>query len=95
MKFQTITTRIESDQIRRLDALSRSRGQTRAEVLRIALDTYLHASNAAPANLNRIAQTTEYLQVAVDLIVSRDMPEKRDLIISTVATRMDQIHGGR
>jgi metal-responsive CopG/Arc/MetJ family transcriptional regulator len=95
MKFQTITTRVESDQLRRFDALSRARGQTRAEVVRIALDSYLHMSTAAPANLNRIAQTTEFMQIALDLLVSRDMPDKRDAIITTVAQRMEELHGGR
>jgi hypothetical protein len=95
MKFQTITTRVESDQLRRFDALSRARGQTRAEVVRIALDSYLHMSTAAPANLNRIAQTTEFMQIALDLLVSRDMPDKRDAVITTVAQRMEELHGGR
>ena len=95
MKFQVITCRIEGNQLSRLDELSRSRGQTRAEVLRLALDTFLHSPDAPKANLNRIAQTTEFMQIALDLLVSRDMPERRDAILTTVAQRMEQLHGAR
>jgi predicted transcriptional regulator len=95
MPFQSITCRLDREQLRRLDLLSRTQGQTRAEVLRLALDTFLRSSHATPANTYRMAQTTEYMQAVADLLVNREMPEKRDAILATVAQRLDQFHGGR
>lgn len=46
-------------------------------------------------NANRLAQTTEFMQIVADLIVTRDMPEKRDAILTAVAQRLEQFHGAR
>lgn len=89
------TISLSRDLVRRLDEEAREQGRARSDIIRNALDRFFAESINARASASRIAQTTEYMQIALDLIVSRDMPEKRDLIISTVATRMDQIHGGR
>jgi uncharacterized protein (DUF1778 family) len=90
---QRVTLRLSHDIAEQLDRASRVSGRPRNELIHNAIVHFLSNPEAAPANLNRIAQTTEFMQVALDLLVSRDMPEKRDAILYTVAQRMEQLHG--
>ena len=90
-----ITLRIDEAQLERLDRLGEERGQRRADLIRRALEKFLTFPDALPANTFRLAQTTEYIQVVADLLVSREMPEKRDVILATVRQRLEQHHGAR
>ncbi len=92
---QRVTLRLSHTSAEKLDDASRASGRPRNELILTAIEHFLANQNAAPANLNRIAQTTEFMQIALDLLVSRDMPEKRDAILMTVAQRMEQLHGTR
>ena len=94
-KSQRVTLRLSYANTEKLDAASRACGRPRNQLIHTAIENFLANQNAAPANLNRIAQTTEFMQIALDLLVSRDMPEKRDAILTTVAQRMEQLHGSR
>ena len=78
---------------RKLAEAARVRGRSRSELIRTAIEVYLASHADRPANPYRIAQTTEYLQLVADLLVSREMPEKRDGIMAAVAQRMEQFHG--
>jgi metal-responsive CopG/Arc/MetJ family transcriptional regulator len=88
------TISLSRDLVRRLDEEAREQGRPRSDIIRNALDRFFAEGASTRASASRIAQTTEYMQVALDLIVSRDMPEKRDAIIATVAQRLEQFHGG-
>ena len=91
--LEPFTCRIAGEQIRQIDAVGKARGQSRAEIIRLAIDNFLRAPNSAMGNAYRIAQTTEYMQVVADLIINREMPEKRDAILAAVAQRLEQYHG--
>ncbi len=78
---------------RKLAEAARVRGRSRSELIRTAIEVYLASHADRPANPYRIAQTTEYMQLVADLLVSREMPEKRDGIMAAVAQRMEQFHG--
>lgn len=85
--------RLSSEYIDRLDIMASAIGCPRATIIHNAIVAYLEVPTRASASISRLAQTTEYMQI-VDLIVSRDMPEKRDAILATVAQRLEQFHGG-
>ena len=86
--------RLSSAYIDRLDTMARAIGCPRATIIHNAIVAYLEAPTQASASITRLAQTTEYMQIVLDLIVSRDMLEKRDAILATVAQRLEQFHGG-
>lgn len=88
------TISLSRDLVHRLDEEAREQGRPRSDIIRNALDRFFADGARTRASASRIAQTTEYMQIALDLIVSRDMPEKRDAIIATVAQRLEQFHGG-
>lgn len=92
---QRVTLRLSHQSTRKLDEAAKASGRPRNELILAAIDRFLTNPPSEPANLNRIAQTTEFMQIALDLLVSRDMPEKRDAILKTVAHRMEQLHGAR
>lgn len=87
------TISLSQDHVRRLDKEAREQGRPRSDIIRNALDRFFAEGASARTSASRIAQTTEYMQIALDLIVSRDMPEKRDAILATVAQRLEQFHG--
>ena len=95
MKYTSFTCRLDEELLLRVDGYSKARGLTRIEVIRSAIDTFMRSPGATPANAYRMAQTTEYMQVVADIIISREMPEKRDAILATVAQRLEQYHGSR
>jgi metal-responsive CopG/Arc/MetJ family transcriptional regulator len=95
MPLERISFRVDGRHLDRLDAICKIRGHSRAQAVRSAVEMFVRSPEWAPANFNRIAQTTEFMQIALDLLVSRDMPDKRDAIITTVAQRMEELHGGR
>lgn len=92
---QRVTIRLSHSSSAMLDHVTQSTGRSRNELIQNALDAFLAPQQSAPANFNRMAQTTEYMQVVADLVISREMPEKRDAILATVAQRLEKFHGSR
>ena len=68
------------------------RGLNRTQLIRNAINDYIERGNNAAANLNRIAMTAEFTQVAVDIMISEQMPERREDILATVQDRMEKYH---
>ena len=89
------TISLSQDHVRRLDEAAHQHGRPRSEIIRNALDAFFDSDVKATLNASRLAQTTEFMQIVTDLIVTRDMPEKRDAILSAVAQRLEQFHGAR
>lgn len=93
-KLRTVV-RLSRAYIDRLDTLARASGCHRATIIHNAVVAHLDHTARATMNANRLAQTTEFMQIVADLIVTRDMPEKRDAILTAVAQRLEQFHGAR
>jgi predicted DNA-binding protein len=91
---QRTAVRLSSKYIERLDLMAKAIGCPRATIIHNAIVAYVDAPAQITASAARLAQTTEYMQIVLDLIVSRDMPEKRDAILTTVVQRLEQFHGG-
>ena len=87
------TFRLTAEYAHHLESLAAATGRPRAEIIRKALETYLDNRLEINRSSHRIAQTTEFIQVVMDLIVSRDMPDKRDAILAKVTQRLEQFHG--
>jgi len=94
-KLPRANIRLTPELERRLADAARSRGRSRSELIRTAIEVYLASPADRPANAYRIAQTTEYMQLVADMLVGREMPDKRDAILSAVAQRMEQFHGAK
>lgn len=92
---QRTAVRLSRAYIDKLDTMARASGCTRATIIHNAVVAYVDAPPKASASAYRLAQTTEFMQVVADLIVSRDMPEKRDAILTAVAQRLEQFHAAR
>lgn len=90
-----LTLRLSPSSTEMLDAMSRTTGRTRNELVHDAVEQFITGPNAATANLNRIAQTLEFLQIAIDHVHKRDLEPVRDGIMLNVAKRMELFHGTR
>ena len=93
-KLRTVV-RLSRTYIDRLDTLARASGCHRTTIIHNAVVAHLDNSTRTSMNAHRLAQTTEFVQIVADLIVTRDMPEKRDAILTAVAQRLEQFHGPR
>lgn len=94
-KRQRATVRLSRAYFERLDEMASALGCPRSTIIHNAVTAYLDRPAQALTSAQRLAQTTEYMQIVADLFVSRDMPEKRDAILATVAQRLEQFHGGQ
>lgn len=90
-----VTLRLTAYAVEQLELESKKRGLPRNRVIQEAIDRGLAPPEANAANLNRIAQTLEFLQIAIDHVHKRDLEPVRDVIMLNVAKRMEQHHGAR
>ena len=91
--YRHFNVRLTATQWERLSALAAERKLTQAEVLRDALDTFLGANDLVSASHRRIARLTEFIQIAVDVLVREQYPEYRDRILAEADKRLEQYHG--
>jgi metal-responsive CopG/Arc/MetJ family transcriptional regulator len=91
-KFTKITVNLADDRIKQLDALCAVNGSIRSAVIRKAIDAFLDRPDGVITNFGRIAKISEFTQVAVDILINEQAPDRRDDIIATVEERMKQYH---
>ncbi len=92
IKHVRTTIAIAEPQAHQLDMLSVERGVTRSAIIRDAIHDYLKRSDQQNANLGRMAMTSEFTQIAVDILIREQAPERRDEILATVEERMERYH---
>ena len=92
MSLLRMSISFSETQVHRVDQLCDLRGTTRSHVVRDAIELYLAQQGARSASLERIAMTSEFTQVAVDIMISEQMPERREDILATVQDRMEKYH---
>jgi metal-responsive CopG/Arc/MetJ family transcriptional regulator len=78
--------------VRQLDLICAARGTTRASVIREAIHAYLEHDLRRSVDFKRLAMVSEFTQVAVDILIREQAPERRDDILATVQERMGQYH---
>jgi metal-responsive CopG/Arc/MetJ family transcriptional regulator len=91
-KFTKITVNLTDDRIQQLDARCAENGTIRSAVIREAVNAYLDGREGGITNFGRIAMTSEFTQVAVDILIREQAPDRRDEILATVEERMEQYH---
>ncbi len=92
MSFLRMSISFSETQAHQVDQLCALRGMTRSRFVRDAIEVYLAQQSARTASLERIAMTSEFTQVAVDIMISEQMPERREDILATVQDRMEKYH---
>jgi metal-responsive CopG/Arc/MetJ family transcriptional regulator len=75
---------------RQIDQLCVERGTTRAAFIRDAVIKVLDDKTDSA----RVALTTEFSQVALDVLIDQHAPDRRADILATVQQRLEKYHGG-
>jgi predicted transcriptional regulator len=91
---QHITLRLSGEMATRLAGLGAKTGLTRTDLIRLAIDQYLDFHAGRSVNLHRLAEITEFCQLALDQWLRQAAPEQRGAIIDAVIARMDEFHAG-
>jgi hypothetical protein len=87
------TVRFEREQYDRILALAADQNCKPSEVIRTAVETYLGGAAVVTNSHRRLARISEFLQLAIDVMISEQYPEYRDRIIANTDKRLEQYHG--
>lgn len=91
--FRHTNVRLAPAQWDHIAALAAERRQTPAELIREAVDVYLGATGLLTSSHRRLARLAEFMQLALDVIISEQYPEFRERIIANTDRRLEQFHG--
>jgi metal-responsive CopG/Arc/MetJ family transcriptional regulator len=91
-KFLRTSVHLSEVHFNELDRLCRSKGMTRSSMIRDALNVYFEREAQPKVNFARIAMTSEFAQIGVDILIRQLPPSKRDDLIATLAERMELYH---
>lgn len=86
--------RMSNDIWDRVDARAASAGCTPTDIVREALERHLRDAHILDESRRRHLRITEYMQLALDVIVRKEHPEMRDRLIEEADRRMKMHHGG-
>ena len=87
------TVRLNRQQHDRILALATEQNCNPSEVIRAAVDAYLGTATLLTSSHRRLARISEFMQLALDVIISEQYPEFRDRIIANADQRLEQYHG--
>ena len=87
------TVRLNRQQHDRILALATEQNCNPSEVIRAAVDAYLGTATLLTSSHRRLARISEFMQLALDVIISEQYPEFRDRVIANADTRLEQYHG--
>ncbi len=87
------TVRLDRQQHDRILALAIEQNCNPSEVIRAAVDAYLGTATLLTSSHRRLARISEFMQLALDVIISEQYPEFRDRIIANTDKRLEQYHG--
>jgi metal-responsive CopG/Arc/MetJ family transcriptional regulator len=85
--------RFEQGLFDRIEALADKRNCKPSDVIRAAVVAYLADSALDATSHRRLARISEFLQLAVDVMISEQYPEYRERIIANTDKRLEQYHG--
>ncbi|WP_084253400.1 ribbon-helix-helix protein, CopG family [Sphingomonas pituitosa] len=95
MKSKPSTTRLSADQVAQVEAIAQRLGCSTGEVIRRAVDQFLRGQKLISDSDARLRRVCEYAQLALDVMIQEDLPERRDGILLEVNNRMERYHGAR
>lgn len=87
------TVRLNRQQHDRILALATEQNCNPSEVIRAAVDANLGTATLLTSSHRRLARISEFMQLALDVIISEQYPEFRDRIIANADKRLEQYHG--
>jgi Arc/MetJ-type ribon-helix-helix transcriptional regulator len=87
------TVRLDRQQHDRILALAIEQNCNPSDVIRAAVDAYLGTATLLTSSHRRLARISEFMQLALDVIISEQYPEFRDRIIANTDKRLEQYHG--
>jgi hypothetical protein len=87
------TIRFDRERYERILALATEQGTTPSEIIRAAVDAYVGTTAMLGSSHRRLARIGEFMQLALDVIISEQYPEFRDRIIANADKRLEQYHG--
>ena len=87
------TVRLDRQQHDRILALAHEQNCNPSDVIRAAVDAYLGTATLLSSSHRRLARISEFMQLALDVIISEQYPEFRDRIIANADKRLEQYHG--
>ena len=87
------SVRLDRLQYERLVALAISQRCSPSDLIRSAIEAYLGTTAVLSVSGRRMARISEFLQLALDVIISEQYPEFRDRIIAHTDKRLEQYHG--
>ena len=87
------TVRLNRQQHDRILALATEQNCNPSEVIWAAVDAYLGTATLLTSSHRRLARISEFMQLALDVIISEQYPEFRDRIIANADKRLEQYHG--
>ena len=85
--------RFEQGLFDRIEALADKRNCKPSDVIRAAVNAYLATANMTALSSRRMARISEFVQLALDVIISEQYPEFRERIIANTDKRLEQYHG--
>ncbi|MGN8001393.1 ribbon-helix-helix protein, CopG family [Sphingomonas sp. 22176] len=89
------TVRLPRELHAQLEAEAKRQGCSNAELTREALERYLRSEQILRDSDERLRRICEYTQLALDVMIQEDLPERRDGILLEVNNRMERYHGAR
>lgn len=78
-----------------IDGIAASLGTPRSAVIRLAIDEYVAHHEARGANLNRVAMTSEFSQLALASLLKHFKLGTEPAILAEVEQRMGKYHAAR
>lgn len=92
LEYLRATVSFDEAMAERIDKVCSARGISRRAFVRTAIHDFLEREAGSSANLNRIAMMSEFTQVAVDILIREQAPDRREDILATVQERMERYH---
>jgi hypothetical protein len=87
------TVRFDRRVFDRITALADQQECKPSDVIRAAVEAYLGTAAVVTSSHRRLARISEFMQLALDVIISEQYPEFRDRIIANTDKRLEQYHG--
>ncbi|SDA36042.1 hypothetical protein [Sphingomonas sp. NFR15] len=87
------TVRLDRKQYDRILALAVDQNCKPSDIIRAAVDAYLGTASVITLSHRRLARISEFMQLALDVIISEQFPEFRERIIANTDKRLEQYHG--
>jgi predicted DNA-binding protein len=85
--------RLDPSHYERLELMATERGTHVAALIRLAVSQFLNGANTLSQSELRDLRVAEYSQIALDIIIRENHPDRRDAMVEETDRRMARYHG--